>query len=58
MCVYMHNKYTPYTHIYYVNKNVYFACDESFGRTTFCLFQSALDTFVFMAAMLMDEQRL
>ncbi len=25
MCVYLyiHNKYTQYTHIYYVNKNVY-----------------------------------
>ncbi len=29
MCVslYMHNKYTQHTHIYYVNKNLYFGCD-------------------------------
>ncbi len=24
---YIHNKYTQYTHIYYVNKNFYFGCD-------------------------------
>ncbi len=30
MCVYLyiHNKYTQYTHIYYVNKNFYFGCDR------------------------------
>ncbi len=27
MYVYIHNKYTQYTHIYYVNKNLYFGCD-------------------------------
>ncbi len=29
VCVslYIHNKYTQYTHIYYVNKNFYFGCD-------------------------------
>ncbi len=26
-CVFIHNKYTQYTHIYYVHKNVYFGCD-------------------------------
>ncbi len=25
--LYMHNNYTQYTHIYYVNKNFYFGCD-------------------------------
>ncbi len=27
MSLYIHNKYTQYTHIYYVNKNFYFGCD-------------------------------
>ncbi len=25
--LYIHNKYTQYTHLYYVNKNIYFGCD-------------------------------
>ncbi len=25
--LYIDNKYTQYTHIYYVNKNFYFGCD-------------------------------
>ncbi len=25
--LYIHNKYTQYTYIYYVNKNFYFGCD-------------------------------
>ncbi len=36
VCVYLyiHNKYTQYTHIYYVNKNFQnFGCDESFDST-------------------------
>ncbi len=35
MCVYLniHNKYTQHTHKYYVNKNFYFGCDESFDST-------------------------
>ncbi len=27
--LYIHNKYTQYTHIYYVNKNFYFGYDYS-----------------------------
>ncbi len=27
MCIYIHNKYSQNTHIYYVNKNFYFGCD-------------------------------
>ncbi len=25
--LYIHNKYTQYTHTYYVNKKLYFGCD-------------------------------
>ncbi len=42
MCVYlyMHNKYTQYTHIHYVKKNVYFGCDSSFDSTKLNAFPS------------------
>ncbi len=26
--LYIHNKYTQYTHVYYGNKNFYFGCDD------------------------------
>ncbi len=26
--IYLHNKYTQNTHIYYVNRNLYFVCDN------------------------------
>ncbi len=40
MCVYLyiHNKYTQYSHIYYVNKNFYLGCDSLFDSTRIFLF--------------------
>ncbi len=27
VCIYIHNEYKQYTHMYYVNTNFYFGCD-------------------------------
>ncbi len=40
MCfyLYIHNKYTQYILIYYVNKNFYFGCDSLFERTNIYIY--------------------